>query len=243
MRLILIIPVLILVTGALALGSWSLYLMHAQSDLEGRHSAMLHLQAQTVPAPITPAPPASLARVAVGTDHSDQISAGVETTPAQAGSVQLAAQAPPAQSLQEVHMVVLSNFHPRIPPPYLATSVVVDRPGHEVVLVLGVQRQEMHWTVTVTPDTHLRRILLGGTDHQILDAYPPGTAVEDHSGLPQEALPLVLFSEHEDGSFANSIGLVQHLTGSDVASFDGGHRSHSRQWRHAPDRTRGPLRG
>ncbi len=102
-------------------------------------------------------------------------------------------------------------------------AVVVDRPGADVILVVSAYNS-VTWTVTASPKTNLKKVILAGYHGQAA-VVPKGTLVEDwfHEGRQGKEYLRAPY-KIDSPEFRPFVQALRALTGQEVKSFRGTHR-------------------
>src|SRR5687767_14329041 len=138
--------------------------------------------------------------------------------------VLLAAGFAPAAE-KELHVVALYEGHRvnrdgRAPD---VAAVTVDRPGKEVVLVVGAHTA-VEWDITATPKTKLAKVIFGGSRRQSWKQLS-GVVTEEMSAEceKQRILPISLNPSYrvDTTRFRIFVRASKQYTGLEIASFQG----------------------
>lgn len=102
-------------------------------------------------------------------------------------------------------------------------AVVVDRPGADVILVVSAYNS-VSWTVTASPKTNLKKVILAGY-HAQAAVVPKGTAVEDffHEGRQGKEYLHAPY-KIDSPEFRPLVQALRAMTGQEVKSFRGAYR-------------------
>lgn len=122
----------------------------------------------------------------------------------------------------ELHVVAVHEgaVPPGVPGAGATASVAVDRPGADVILLLS-SYNSVTWTVTVSPKTTLKKVILGGY-HRQAAVVPKGTAVEDMFHDDREGREyLYIPYKLESARFRPAVQIVRAATGQDIKSYHG----------------------
>lgn len=114
----------------------------------------------------------------------------------------------PAGGERELHVVALSQAG--------AATVVVDRPGHSIVLFLSAY-SAVAWTLQATPETRLERVIVGGYDPGTVQGVLPETEVIPYWFARRYGQYLYL-STTPDG-IGNDLPKLHAATGLEISSF------------------------